>query len=281
MRKEYLLPGLAIAGGIAGFFLRRWQMDTAFEPDTGLPISGSPASWALLALSLLMAGMLLLLCAGRHDTFPGGYDEAFYCSGTPYVTLAVASGFLLGAAGVLELMELPQVLRQYVDLSFRSILAALPRLLMVFFCLASAACIVLTAKNNYRREGRGMRSVLLLVPSFFSCLWLISAYQQRAADPVLSDYAYQLFAIIAVLLALYSMAGFSFEKAKVTRASYFSLMGVYLSGVTLADPLGLSTQLLFAFAILYLTAAAAALLGNDRRLAELRRAEQPPEGGIR
>ena len=43
MKKEILLPALAAAGGAAGFALRRWELATAFEPDTGLPIAGMPA----------------------------------------------------------------------------------------------------------------------------------------------------------------------------------------------------------------------------------------------
>jgi hypothetical protein len=280
MRKEIFLPGLALTGGIAGFFLRRWQLSSAFEPDTGLPVSGAPATWALLALSFLMALVLLPLCRGRHGPFPGGYDEAFRCFSPLYAALTAAAGFLLGAGGILKLLELPAVLAEYLDPGLRSILAALPRLLLAFLCLASAVCVILTAKNNYRGEGRGTRSTLLLIPPFFSCMWLIAAYQERAADPVLMDYVYQLFAIIAVLLALYSMAGFSFEKAKVARSAYFSLLGVYLCGVALADSPDLSSLLLFVFAILYLTASASVLLGNDRNPAAQQKAEHPPEGGV-
>ena len=66
----------------------------------------------------------------------------------------------------------------------------------------------------------------LLMPAYTCCMWLIVAYQARAADPVILDYVYELFAIIAVLLGLYFIAGFSFERPKVRRASFFSLLGV-------------------------------------------------------
>ena len=46
---------VAIAGGAAGFALRRWELATAFEADTGLPIDGAPATLALIALSVVMA----------------------------------------------------------------------------------------------------------------------------------------------------------------------------------------------------------------------------------
>lgn len=58
MRKEILLPAVAVAGGGAGFVLRRWELATAFEADTGLPIPGAPATLALIALSVAMAAVL-------------------------------------------------------------------------------------------------------------------------------------------------------------------------------------------------------------------------------
>ena len=37
MRKEILLPAVAVAGGGAGFVLRRWELATAFEADMQIP----------------------------------------------------------------------------------------------------------------------------------------------------------------------------------------------------------------------------------------------------
>ena len=43
MRKDIFLPALAVAGGAAGFFLRRWQLASAYLPETGLFVHGAPA----------------------------------------------------------------------------------------------------------------------------------------------------------------------------------------------------------------------------------------------
>ena len=95
MRKEILLPAVAVAGGGAGFVLRRWELATAFEADTGLPIPGAPATLALIALSVAMAAVLALLCRGKYPSFTG-YDEAFQAKGnTLYATAMVLSAFLL------------------------------------------------------------------------------------------------------------------------------------------------------------------------------------------
>ena len=101
MRKEILLPAVAVAGGGAGFVLRRWELATAFEADTGLPIPGAPATLALIALSVAMAAVLALLCRGKYPSFTG-YDEAFQAKGnTLYATAMVLSAFLLLGAAVL------------------------------------------------------------------------------------------------------------------------------------------------------------------------------------
>ena len=36
MRKDILLPALSLTGGVTGFFLRRWQLSTAYRSEVGL-----------------------------------------------------------------------------------------------------------------------------------------------------------------------------------------------------------------------------------------------------
>ena len=71
MRRALILPVTAIAGGAAGFFLRRLELATAFEPDTGLPIPDMPVTWALIALSAAVAVLLLLLSLGAGRGMEG------------------------------------------------------------------------------------------------------------------------------------------------------------------------------------------------------------------
>lgn len=255
MRKEILLPGVAVAGGVAGFFLRRWELAAAFEPDTGLPIPGAPSTWALIALSVAVAAVLALLCRGTHRRFTGGYDEAFGApSNVPYLMCLVAAAFLMAASGLLTVL-----------LYLRHDVTTLSRVLLAVLCLVSAVCLFLVGRNNYRMEGQGKYSLALLIPSYTCCLWLITSYQARSADPVILDYVYQLFAVIAAVLGTYFMAGFAFERAKVFRSSFFSLLGVYFSLVTLADQHDLPMRLLYAAFALYLLASSALLQYNSAR----------------
>ena len=255
MRKEIVLPVTAGVCGAVGFALRRWELSAAFEADTGLPVPGAPASIAVMVFSVLVFVVLLALCRMGHRPFSGGYDVAFAAKGnTLYASVMVLSAFLLLASAGLNLWYF---VRRENTMATRLVLAAL--------CVAACVCVVATARNNLRGEGKGKYSFTLLMPAYTCCMWLIVAYQARAADPVILDYVYELFAIIAVLLGLYFIAGFSFERPKVRRAAFFSLLGVYFSILTLADAHSLPDLLLYGFAILYLIANTVVMLANVRR----------------
>ena len=272
MRKEIVLPSLAVGGGIVGLLLRRWELATAFEADTGLVTPNMPSTWALIIWSALLAAAFILLCRGKHRSFAGGYDAAFAAKGnTVYVTAMVLGGFLLLASAVLNYMGIPAAYAEAVaaaragNAQGTPLFNVLPRAILGALAAVSFFCVLSTGRNNYRGEGKGKFSFPLLAPAYMGCIWLIAAYQVRAGDPVRQDYIYELFAIISSLLGLYFMAGFSFERAKVFRSSLFSLLGVYFSLVTLADGHELYVVLLYGFCILSLTANVTALLANDAR----------------
>ena len=63
MRKEIVLPSLAVGGGIVGLILRRWELATAFEADTGLVTPNMPSTWALIIWSAVLAVVPLSLCS--------------------------------------------------------------------------------------------------------------------------------------------------------------------------------------------------------------------------
>lgn len=264
MRKEIVLPVTAIVGGASGFFLRRWELSSAFEPGTGLPIPGMPATWALIALSAAMALLLALLCRGAGKGFEGGYDEAFQARGnTPYIMGMAAAAFLMAIAGVLLLLQAPGLYRSATGLARGlPMLSLMPKVLLAGLCLASGWSLLRLGRNNFKGEGGGKYSSSLLIPAYAACMWLIVAYQAHSGDPIILDYVYQLFAIVAIVLGAYFMAGFGFERAKVFPSALFSLGAMYFILVTLADAHELTLTLLYAAYFLYFAASAAALLYN-------------------
>ena len=108
MRKDFALPALALVGGAAGFAVRLWQRSSALDPTTNLFTHGAPATWALLALTAVVAVLALVLCSGGRTISEEEAGRAFQCSSTGYMTLMVVAGmgFLVSAAaGVSQLME--------------------------------------------------------------------------------------------------------------------------------------------------------------------------------
>lgn len=248
MLKVILLPLLAAAGGVGGFFLRRWELSTAFEAS-GLAIPWAASTLFLIAWSVAVVLALALLCRGQKNELKD-YGSAFSARGNwGYLVVTAFAAACLLVAGVFGLAD------EMSGFDRPSLLRAL----LWVMCMVSFFCVLAVILNNFRAGGRKY-SAALLAPAYTCCLWLVAAYQQRAADPVVLDYVYELFAIICALLGLYFTAGFSFERAKTWRCAFFSLLSVYFGIVTLADGHDRSTRLLFLFSILYQLATVTVLL---------------------
>ena len=268
MRKEIIVPAVAVVGGGVGFALRRWGLATGFEADTGLPIPGAPSTMALIFLSVVVAAALSLLCWGKGAAALTGYNQAFQAKGnTLYAAAGTLSAFLLLLGGALMLAQ-PLLGGELV----------FTRLIAGALALIAGLCVAATVRDNYRGTGDGKYRFQLLLPAYAFCVWLIAAYQVRAGDPVRLDYVYELFAIITSLLGLYGAASFSFERGRPFFTSLFSLLGVYFSLVTLADGHQPADLLLYAFSILYLLTNAVTLLCNAARPLPVEPDENNTEG---
>lgn len=237
---------LALLGGVGGFFLRRWELATVFE-ETGLAVLWSAPSLVLIALSVVLAAAFVLLIRKPIHSLTD-YSEAFSAKGSwPYLALMALAAAMLLFSGVLGLRA---GLYAYCGLLCK---------LMNLMCIVSFLCVLAASLRSFR--GKTFRySLVLLAPGYTLCLWLVFSYQQRAADPVVLDYMYELLAIICTLIGLYFTAGFSFGRPKFRGCALFSLLGLYFSMVTLADAHALSDKLLFLFAVLYQLANLSVLL---------------------
>ncbi len=267
MRKNVLLPALTLAAGVVGFVLRRWQLATGFEAGTGLPISGVPATAALMGFSAVVAVALLALCWRERERMPYGRAFAGAEGNTLYMTAMVVAGILLVASAGMEALSYPEAIRaaQEGDTWTGRMAGMLLPPLRVLFCLGGCPCILLWSRPLYRGErDRGAESLPLLELSLLFCVWLISDYQIRAADPVIQDYLYEIFAIAGSLLGLYFLAGYSFlkEGGRPRRTLLLCLLGSYFSLVTLADRHGMADILRCGFSVLFLTSHAALILSE-------------------
>ena len=268
MKKQWLAPLLAVAGGAVGFGLRKWQLSTGFEPDTGLAIPGSPAALALIAWSAVVVVGLIALCWDRKG--PRTCQKAFRAEGKSlFLTACVLGAFLLlvsaGAEGITLTAGYQSSL--YTDNTWAAQVSSklLPPL-RVALCLGGFPCALLWVKQLSRKEGPGRESLAILEVCILFCAWLVSDYQVRAADPVILDYVYEVLAIAAALMALYYIAGYSFQTGKPRRTAVTSLMAAYFALVTLADDHDLADAARFGFVVLFMTAHAALLLSGPNEI---------------
>ena len=263
MRKNILPPILAILWGGVGFALRRWQLATGFEPGTGLPVPGAPAATALVVWSALLVLVLVLLCRKSGPARP--WEEALDAAGNSlFLTAVVTGAFLLLVSAGAEAITLSATYRASLSVladgeTLGWTAAAMPPL-RILLCAAGFPCALVWGQRLARRSPKRRESLALLELCLLFCVWLVSDYQVRAADPVTQDYMYAIFAIVCGLLGLYYIAGWSFQTGKPRRTVVFCLLGTYFSLVTLADHHTLAEVTRYAFVILFLTAHAALFL---------------------
>lgn len=238
MHNMILLPFLAVLGGGAGFFLRRWELSCAFDGN-GLPIPGTPATICLITFSVALAVVFFLFClrVKRKADVP---QAPFSAAGNlPYLVLCLLGAAALPAAGSAGLLK---------ELALWN--PNLLRIALFILCFPCCACIVLAAVRNFHGQKR-QYSLSVLLPAFFCCLWLVTAGQACSSNPVVLDYAYYLFAVICVLLSTYYAASFSYIPTSYRSFLLFSLLGIYFGLTTLADRHDVIATLLLSFAVLY------------------------------
>lgn len=221
MRKiGFILAPLAILFGIAGFFLRRIQVSTVFDPISGLAVPNAGISLVLFALSvivvLLFFGLSFLAPKQERADFATAFDGGMF----PRVILSLlaVTMMLVGGGRILLLILLGD--------------------LQIFaFVWAAAACLTglfLLLLALFGSSGRNV-AIPSAIPVFFISLWLVLLHIDHAANPVLLVYIYRLFALAFLLLGLYYIAGFAFGQAKVGRLTFAVTTALYFTGVSLAD----------------------------------------------
>ena len=151
MRKDLILPALALAGGAGGFFLRRWHWAGAYQPELGLFASGAPSLWALLGLAALLALAFLLLTRAKEG--PEDFLPAFGNPGAGQMAVFAAAWLLLmfaGAAGVVDGIRGLRLWRSAPEMYQMSVPAA--RMLSGGLCALAGFSILFMGRMAYRGE---------------------------------------------------------------------------------------------------------------------------------
>ena len=234
MRKDLILPALALAGGAGGFFLRRRHWAGAYQPELGLFASGAPSLWALLGLAALLALAFLLLTRAKEG--PEDFLPAFGNPGAGQMAVFAAAWLLLmfaGAAGVVDGIRGLRLWRSAPEMYQMSVPAA--RMLSGGLCALAGFSILFMGRMAYRGELNDAACRLAPLPALAGVVWLFSAHLQSGIEPELLKYGFQLAAICLLTLAHYYTAGFLFGRACRQRAMFFSLLGGALGLLSLAD----------------------------------------------
>lgn len=270
MGKKMIPPAAALLGGGVGYALRRWQLSAGFEPDTGLAIPGAPSAMALVVCTAVVALLVAALCWSWKGESQCAAAFGSARDNTLFVTAVVVAGILFLAGAVLEVPSVPEAMAQATQ-GENALTRAAGRLLppvRVVLGVLAAPCIILWGRALFRGEDKMRENVGLLELCLLFSVCLVSDYQTHSADPVMMNYAYEVLAMVCVLLALYYLAGYSFQEGKPRRCVFFCLMGCYFSLVALADETSLPRLLDYGAAAVFLLAHAAALRSTSAPLTQ-------------
>lgn len=258
MRKDILLPGLAMAGGTIGLALRQWQIASAFYPETQLFAHGAPATLALLALMLGLAAVLalLILSGDRSSSVPA---VSLRCPSPIYMAGMAAGTFLFFGAGVLGLLRgLDELLLWRLDPEGHLLTYPAALLVCAVLCFPSGLACLMLGKGAYRGQYAPSSPLLALFPAFTSLVWLFATHLGHSTDPIFMGYGFSLLSAALLMLAHYGTAAAFHGRPHPRRTMFCAFLGTVLAITSLGD--GLSpffAVLSVAFAVSALAQAAA------------------------
>ena len=235
MGKHVTLPALAVAGGLAAFVLRRWQLASAYDAETQLFRSGSPATYALVGLVAVLA-LIFLPAVRKKGERPRDFLPAFHCPSPLFMAGMAVSAFLFLGAGVLTLMEgMDQFTLWRTDPSSAPLTSPVSLLLCGLLCFPAGIGTLITGRGCYRRDLPPAASLLALFPPMTALVWLFASHLVHGTDPALLGYGFMLAAVAAMLMALYYAAAFFHSCPYPARTAFFALLGIVLGLLSLAD----------------------------------------------
>lgn len=271
----WLVCAFGVASAAAG--LRRWQLGSAFEPDTGLATPGSPASVILTCVLVMAAAWFTILALSqpvsrqpRTAGQAGRWDLVFLDSGElVYPVLVILAALLvLGAVPFLlktgigqwrTYQELAAAQAQNPNIQLPSNNGALTIATAVGAALSFLGLLQM-GRDGLHAGRRGKGGFSSALPGVAGCVWLMESFRAHAANPVRWDYALLLLAIVCGMLLYMDFAGMSAGSARPRRLLWVAAMTLALSAPALtsaltekawADALLLGAQTLTAAAVLW------------------------------
>ena len=220
MRKSAFLPWMALALGAAGALIRRAELNTVFDPVSGLPRPGAGVTVALIVLTAAVtAGAVAagIICS-KGFTAESGFSGAFKTKSYWAFALKALAGVAVIAAAF------------FLARSDADILGLTGMARWVFLLLLALAGFGLSvmAYCSYTMRSSSYLQLGSVMPALLFCYWMVALYRINAGNPVLLDYAYPCLALAAGAVSSYYSAGFAFGKRDLRGTLIMSLLAVYL-----------------------------------------------------
>lgn len=213
--KRYLkienLPFAVLGCSLLAFLMRLWLFALG-EDDRGLLASGSfpdVMSWLLVAVTIALLGFACHKLGGLNK-----YSQNF--SASPIAALGMA----LAAVGF--------VISSVTDLSAQLDSIGLISALLGFL---AALCLLLLAWARF--QGQHLSILFHGVVCMFLMLYLVSHYRLWSSFPQLQSYAFELMAIVFVMLACYQRAAFDAGKGNRRIYAFCTYAAVFFCITTL------------------------------------------------
>ena len=269
-RASWLICTLAAA--LTAAALRKWQLASAFEPDTGLSIPMAPASVTLACLLVISAAWFLILTTyqpvSKRPWTVGQahrWDMVFLDAGDPVYPILVVLAAFVAVASVPLLLKTGIGQWQVYRAAIKAGIQAPSNNGVLTIATAVGALLSFLGLLQMGRDGlhagrRGKGGFAAALPGVAGCVWLMESFRGHAANPVRWDYAPQLIAIVCGMLLYMDFAGMSAGAARPRRLLWLAAMTGVMSASALvsaaawkgwADVLLLTAQMLTAAAVLW------------------------------
>jgi len=232
----FFMPFFAILAGVCGYFLRLSEHMNVFDPFTGLPERDAATTFWLTVLSLAFVGAVIIfaILASLKHKAQTGFENAF---GTdplayPIVFIVVGIAWIIGTY------------MYFSNLNTTGRLTA-PDVYFVIFSALAAISIMFFAVEMYQDSRRKAPFALSVIPTIFLCFWLIMLYRDNASNPIIHEFVFQCFALVAAALSFYFTSGFLYEKPAPGKAIITYYAAIYLCAVSLADDLHMGIKIIY------------------------------------
>lgn len=212
--KMKYLPLAVLGSALITYLLRTllWVGAIAGDDDRGLLPTGTfpdVMSWIMVALTLVLLGYCVRFLRGNNK-----YADNFSASPVAALGMALAAlGFVLSS--VAELSVKPDSIGS----------------LSAWLGFLAALCMVLLAWARFK--GQHLSVLFHGVVCIYLMLHLVSHYRLWSSYPQLQGYAFELMAIVFVMLACYQRAAFDAGKGNRQGYTFFTLAALYFCIATL------------------------------------------------